>query len=135
MRPETRCRMFLILAPILLLALIPSASLAQYSANVEGTVTDSTGAVIPQVVVTLRSTGTGVALKATANSDGYYHFSAIAPGDYFVVASMSGFRTETVAVTVTQDQRRGVNITLVPAASTVNVTVKEVAPALNPEET
>src|SRR5580658_4824397 len=102
MRLEIRCKRFLSLAPILLLALIPSASLAQYSANVEGTVTDSTGAVIPQVAVTLHSTGTGVALKATANSDGYYHFSAIPPGDYSVAASMSGFRTETVAVTVAE---------------------------------
>src|SRR5271170_1303457 len=55
---------------------------AQFSGNVEGTVTDSTGAVVPGVAITLHNTGTGVDLHETTNGAGFYRFSAIAPGDY-----------------------------------------------------
>jgi hypothetical protein len=109
---------------------------AQYGSNVQGTVTDATGAVIPRVAVTLHNTATSVDLKETTNGSGFYRFEAIAPGDYAVIAQQPGFRTESISVTVTPDETRGVDVTLVPAgAGTVNVTVNAVAPDLNPEET
>ncbi len=110
--------------------------LAQFGSNVQGTVTDSTGAVITGAAVTLHNVDTGVDLKATTNSTGYYRFTAIAPGNYAVIASLGGFKTESITVTVTSDETRGVDVTLAPAgAGTVNVTVTSVAPDLNPEET
>ncbi len=109
---------------------------AQFGSNVQGTITDATGAVIPQVAVTLHNTATSVDLKGTTNASGFYRFEAVAPGDYAVIAQQPGFKTESVSVTVTADETRGVNVTLAPApAGTVNVTVNAVAPDLNPEET
>ena len=109
---------------------------AQFGSNVQGTVSDQTGAVIPNVAVTLHSTGTGVDLKETTNSTGFYRFNAVPPGDYAVLASLAGFKTASTSVTVTPDETRGVDVTLVPAgAGTVSVTVSGVAEALNPEET
>ena len=109
---------------------------AQFSSNVQGTVVDPTGAVIPNVAVTLHSTGTGVDLKETTNPTGFYRFNAVPPGDYTVVASQTGFKTASTSVTLTPDETRGVDVTLVPAgAGTVNVTVTTEAEALNTEET
>ncbi len=107
---------------------------AQFGSNVQGTVTDSTGAVIPKVAVTLHNTGTAVDLKETTNGSGFYRFEAIAPGNYAVIAAVAGFKTTSISVTVTPDETRGVDVTLVPAgAGTVNVTVNAVAPDLNPD--
>ena len=108
---------------------------AQFGSNVQGTVTDQTGAVIPTVAITLHNTSTGVDLKQTANASGFYRFEAVSPGDYTVIATQSGFKSESISVTVTPDETRGVDVTLVPAGGTVNVTVTTVAPILNPEET
>ncbi|MGA2633690.1 MAG: TonB-dependent receptor [Terracidiphilus sp.] len=109
---------------------------AQFGSNVQGTVSDATGAVIPQVAVTLHNTATSVDLKGTTNASGFYRFEAVAPGDYKVIAQQPGFKTTSISVTVTPDETRGVDVKLVPAgAGTVNVTVNGVAPDLNPEET
>jgi hypothetical protein len=108
---------------------------AQYSSNVEGTVSDPSGAVIANAAVTLHGAGTGVDLKEATNATGYYRFSAVAPGDYQVIVSNTGFKTESIAVTVNPEETRGVDVALTPAAGAVNVTVNGVAEALNPEET
>ncbi|MGA9671487.1 MAG: carboxypeptidase regulatory-like domain-containing protein [Terracidiphilus sp.] len=109
---------------------------AQFGSNVQGTVTDPTGAVIPKAAITLHSTGSGVDLKETTNSTGYYRFTAVAPGDYTVVVTVRGFKTESIAVTLTPDETRAVDVTLVPAAAgSVNVTVSAQAPDLNTAET
>ena len=82
------------------------------------------------------NTGTAVDLKETTNGSGFYRFEAIAPGNYAVIAAVAGFKTTSISVTVTPDETRGVDVTLVPAgAGTVNVTVNAVAPDLNPDET
>jgi hypothetical protein len=109
---------------------------AQFNSNVQGTVTDSTGAVVPRVVVTLHNAGTGIDLKATTNATGYYRFNSVPPGSYTVIATQAGFDTSSISVTVTADETRGVDITLITArAGTVSVTVTGVASDLNLEET
>ncbi|MFP5232994.1 MAG: carboxypeptidase regulatory-like domain-containing protein [Acidobacteriota bacterium] len=120
-----------------LVVLVGAASLckAQYSAAVQGTITDPRGAVVPNVNVTLHSRSTGVDVKQISNASGFYRFDAVAPGDYTVIAEAPGFKRELLAVSVTPSERRGANITLQVGAASVNVTVTTVAPALNPEET
>jgi hypothetical protein len=109
---------------------------AQFSSNVQGTVTDATGAVITNAVITLHNNGTGADLKQTTNATGYYRFTGVAPGSYNVIAAEKGFASASVAFTVTPDETRGVNVTLATAsAGTVNVTVTTTAPDLNLDET
>jgi hypothetical protein len=108
---------------------------AQFSSNIQGTVTDAKGAVVPDVSVTLHNTGTGVDLKATTNGDGFYRFSSVAPGNYTVNAVHTGFKESVVSVILTTGETRGANIALAVAAAGTNITVKSIAPALNPEET
>jgi len=109
---------------------------AQFGSNVQGTVSDSTGAVVPQVAITLHNTNTGVDLKGTTNDTGYYRFTAIAPGDYTVIASQAGFKTASISVAVKPAETRGVDVILEPAGTgTTSVTVSGVAPDMNTDET
>jgi hypothetical protein len=58
-----------------------------------GTITDSSGAVIPNVQVVLTSSETGQARTANTNAAGVYYFSLLPPGAYRVRISATGFRS------------------------------------------
>jgi hypothetical protein len=62
------------------------------SAQLSGTVTDQTGAVIPGAAVIARSQQTNVESKATANSNGSFEFPSLPPGTYTVTCEFQGFK-------------------------------------------
>lgn len=74
---------FAALLVIALVALTPSL-LAQSAgtAALTGTVTDPSGAVVPNVAVTLTSTDTNQVRTATTGADGTYRFTLLPPGTY-----------------------------------------------------
>src|ERR1022692_3175995 len=86
-------------APILsIVALIavflPVSNLAQdATARITGTISDSTGAVIPGVQVTVTNTATQVSREVTSDHDGLYQALALPIGSYRVTAVRQGFRT------------------------------------------
>ena len=72
-----------------------SASLqAQTAATgaLQGTVTDNSGAVIPNATVTLTSAATGQARTATTGGDGAYGFPLLPPGNYNIKFAANGFK-------------------------------------------
>ena len=72
---------------------VPAATLrAQGSAGqIEGTVRDEQGGVLPGVVMTVRNQESGVTRNLTTENDGRFAFPALAPGRYTVRAELSGF--------------------------------------------
>ena len=77
---------------------------AQFSSAVEGTVSDSSGAVIPNATVTLRNIGTGISQTTATSSTGYYRFPSLPPGSYPVRSTrrrprprLSGWSSDPVA--------------------------------------
>jgi hypothetical protein len=106
-----------------------------YNSNVQGTIFDNRGAVIPGAKVTLRNMDLGVEQAATSNGAGIYRFSSVAPGSYQVSVQAPGFAKSVTAVTVTADMTAGVDVKLELATAITQVTVTGQAPALNPEET
>jgi len=120
---------------MILLCGMTSAGFAQFSSNVQGTVVDSSGAVVPNMPVTLHSASTGIDLKETTNGSGFYRFSAIAPGTYTVTVDATGFKSLSVEATVAPGETRGVDLKLAVGTAAVNVNVTSEASALNPEET
>jgi hypothetical protein len=70
--------------------------------NIEGTVRDPNGAVIPNATVTVRSTGTtaGYNRTITTNASGYFFIQSVLPGTYELTATGSGFRGRTTSVSV-----------------------------------
>src|SRR5262245_46713441 len=61
------------------------------SADLRGTVTDATGAVIPGVKVTIVNTETGITTELTTNEAGIYDSVSIRPGKYRLTFSKDGF--------------------------------------------
>jgi hypothetical protein len=75
-------------------AILAFAAWAQVSnAVINGTVRDTTGAVIPQTSVVLRNTQTGVETRTSTNDQGIYILLNILPGTYVLEASREGFTT------------------------------------------
>ena len=75
----------------LFLVSLPSAD-AQVSATLNGTVTDSTGAVIPGANVTLTNEATKESRNSVSNDSGYFAFPALLPSTYTVKIDAKGFK-------------------------------------------
>lgn len=63
------------------------------SGDIRGTVTDSSGAVVPGVNITVTNNDTGVQNKYVTNSSGLYDANSILPGNYTLEFSKGGFVT------------------------------------------
>jgi protocatechuate 3,4-dioxygenase beta subunit len=57
-----------------------------------GTVTDSTGALVPGATVTVTNTATGIADSTVSNAQGTYPFPLVQPGTYTIGAELQGFK-------------------------------------------
>jgi hypothetical protein len=68
---------------------------AQETATILGTVTDATGAVVPNANVTITNTGTNAARTVTTNQNGIYNAPDLNIGTYTVKVQASGFKAYT----------------------------------------
>src|SRR5580704_3516483 len=75
-----------------LFILFVAAVHAQFGSSLSGTVLDSSGAAISHATVTLTNTGTQQTQTSTTNVTGSYHFGELAPGQYSLVVTASGFK-------------------------------------------
>ncbi len=84
----------IVAAGLLLFALATNSS-AQVSASIGGTVSDTTGALIPGVDVTATNVNTGISTTQLTNEAGAYQIPSLQPGTYRLRASLPGFQTAT----------------------------------------
>jgi len=117
---------------LVLSVLVPAPIWAQVAgATLSGTVTDTSGAIIPQAQISIKNEGTGVSTAITANSDGFYTAPNLLPGTYSMSASASGFRTEVQAqITLTVGTLQVLNFTLAVGQITEKVLVTGAAPTV-----
>ncbi|MGH9345227.1 MAG: carboxypeptidase-like regulatory domain-containing protein [Terriglobia bacterium] len=108
---------------------------AQFNSNMQGTVSDQTGAAVPGATVRLVNMGTQVALTTTTDAAGNYHFVSLAPGSYEVSAQKSGFSKATVTMTLQTGQTLNLPLQLAVASISQKVQVTTRAPVLNTAET
>ena len=84
------------------LAIAPSlVAQSLVSGDLAGTVTDPSGAVVPNATVTLKSDTTGANRTTTTNAAGGYRFALVPPGSYTVLSTPpagSGFDTITDSI-------------------------------------
>src|ERR1700689_2064114 len=86
------CSVFFFVAAAIILATTSAAAQAN-RATITGTVTDSSGAIVPGVEVIAVSTETNVASKTVSNQDGIYLVPNLPPGTYSVEFKRDGFET------------------------------------------
>ena len=81
-----------VLAGALLVLIAAAPLVAQSTATLQGTITDSQGAILPGVSVTIRNTATGVERSAVTDAAGQYVAPSLAPGRYMVLVAPRGLR-------------------------------------------
>lgn len=96
------------------------------SGDVAGTITDPSGAAVPNATVVLKNAETGASQTTTSNATGAYRFSLLNPGSYTVAASSQGLQGTTHAISVAVGQSSTMNIQLqvASASQTVEVTAQ-----------
>lgn len=80
-----------ILAFVLLTAGVRNAA-AQLTAQINGTIRDATGAVVPGAKMAVSNEETGIKWSAESNSVGYYSVPLLQPGSYRIQVEAAGFR-------------------------------------------
>ncbi len=80
-------------AAVLASGLVSPPLLAQIdiSASLSGTITDQSGAVVPNAPIVARNVATGVQSQTTSNGVGIYHFVSLQAGTYNVTCTAQGF--------------------------------------------
>jgi hypothetical protein len=100
-----------------------------------GTVSDSTGAVIPGAQVTVSSPATGIEKRAVTSSTGEYGVTYLAPGKYDIRISAGGFSFyEQKGIELEINQQAKINVTLQVGGSQQVVEVQTVQPLLQSED-
>ena len=114
---------------LLVLALVLPASLAAQNlarGSISGTVTDTSGGVVPDAKVTL-TTEYGVR-EQKAGPDGTFLFLSLEPGKYSIKVEYTNFKvTEIKEITVRINERTNLEVKLEAGAVTQTVTVTETA--------
>ena len=108
------------------------AALAQLTtADILGTVTDSTGAVVPKANVTLVNVDTNLTRTGVSNDSGDFDFTLLPVGHYSITVKISGFKTGTVSnISVEAGDRARADVHLETGGTTETVTVEAQTPLL-----
>jgi hypothetical protein len=123
-RGAIACSVYLV---ALLCCGIPARSQQGVNATLEGAVLDSSGAVIPNVTVTLRNVNSGVTLTTQTDAQGGYHFLQLQPARYSVRAGAVGFApVEVTNIVLTIGQQASQDLTLKPGTVDQSVTVSAI---------
>ena len=94
---NVRNYIFSFTAVIVFVALCSLPLLAQQSSSaIQGTVTDSAGAVVPNAKVTVRNTGTGLERVTQTDSAGSYSVPSLPAGDYNVEIQAAGLQKQVI---------------------------------------
>jgi hypothetical protein len=115
-----------------LLALLAALATAQSTSQLNGSVTDPSGASVAGAKITLTNPATGLHRTATSNGAGLYQFLDVPPGDYRLETAVTGFARYLIAkVTLVVSTPSTLHIQLQVAGAAESVTVEGQAPLIN----
>ncbi len=108
---------------------------AQFNANIQGNVSDPSGAAVANAKVALENLATHVSASATTDAEGSYRFLSLTPGSYKISVEAAGFSKAETTVTLETNQNLSVPIGLKVGATTESVIVTAENPLVNTSET
>jgi Carboxypeptidase regulatory-like domain len=125
MKPVLVASAFIALVLLLVASSIANAQGVGTSGDLVGTVTDPSGAVIPNVSVVAVEMARGTRYTATTGDTGQYRLTGLSPAVYSVTAQVAGFETMTqkdVVVSVGETSILDFKLRVAAAGQTVEVT-------------
>lgn len=109
----------------------PGVLLAQVAGGtITGTITDSTGSVIPKPRIDVTNRATAVTRTVTTNEDGIYTAPNLVPGDYEVKATAPGFAPKGTNLTLTVGEELSLSLTLEVGAIDQKIEIVDTPPAI-----
>src|SRR5918993_4755826 len=103
---------------------------AQFRAGVQGTISDSSGALVPEAKIVLKHAETGKIQEAKSSEEGFYRIVGLAPGRYSLTVEKTGYKTSlSENVTVAAESVQGVDVILETGEITATVTITDEAVA------
>lgn len=118
------------------LLLLPSALGQSTSGRIIGRVSDTTGAVVNGVNVTIVNEATGVSRSTKTNDTGDFTFVEVTPGNYHVTYALTGFKREVRSNVVLElNQVLTLNAVLQPGGTQETVDVTSEAPLVDTTST
>jgi hypothetical protein len=112
-------------AVVLLIFTISAIASAAGNGALTGTITDSTGGVLPGASVTIRNSALATTLTVTTDEKGIYTFPSLAVGRYDLTIELSGFKTQKragIAIDADSKVRLDAKIDVGEQSETVTVT-------------
>ena len=101
---------------------------AQFRAGVQGTVSDSSGALVPGAQVVLKDTETGKTQETTTSDEGFYRISGLAPGKYELTVEKTGYKKSIAqSLNIGAETVQGVDVILEIGEVTATVTIADEA--------
>jgi hypothetical protein len=97
--------------------------------DIEGNVTDSSGAVVPRASVTATNVDTGLVRTANTSGSGNYRINDLAIGNYKITAEAAGFKTVVRAATIQAGALTHADFSLTVGQRTETVEVEGTAPS------
>jgi hypothetical protein len=116
-----KSRFFLVL--VLMLCLSGLALAQTDTARVIGTITDATGAVLPNTTVTITNTGTGHEVTTKTSGSGEYVATALPAGNYHLTVKQEGFKTASADITLEVSQVQEISLKLETGSTSAVVDV------------
>jgi len=123
-RMKTRGLAVLWMALAMMLVVLTPRTWAQDNANINGTVADTSGAVVPNAAVSITNNGTGVKRETTSNNVGAFHFGNVGAGTYTLTATANGFQKFSrtgIVVNIAQSLESNVALSVGSESQTVSV--------------
>src|SRR5437016_3826386 len=115
--------------------LLAGSTRAQFTGNIQGIVSDPSGAAIAQAKVAFENLGNHISATTTTDGAGGYRFLSLAPGSYKISVEAAGFSRAETTVTLETNQNLNVPVSLKVGTASQSVTVTAEAPLLNTAET
>src|SRR5215468_10714059 len=116
----------------LVLALLAASPALAQTGQINGAITDNTGAVVPGATVKALEVATGLSRDTVTGADGRFTFTSLRPTTYDITAELTGFRTSTrKGVLLQANENLTVNFSIELGALAETITVAGESPVVD----
>ncbi len=127
--PAKAANLMILFVVFLSFAVAGMAQSQAAAADLTGSVTDPTGAVVSGATVSAKGVGTGINRTVTTDAEGNYRFLSLPPGDYEITAEAANFKKSVLSgikLTVGQTAELTIKLEVGEASAVVNVSGDDV---------